>query len=185
MTYWYKMKKRCFISLNLPENAVEEIVQIQKQLEKENLFVGKFTEPENLHLTLKFLGEIDREKIEEVKKKLEKIKFKSFEAELKNCGFFDNQKYGVVWVHLANCEKLQKEIDDALIGLFEPEKRFMGHITIARVKKVHDKNKLITFLNKIKTKNIKFNVGGFYLMESKLSKKGPIYSIIEKYNLIN
>jgi len=177
--------KRCFISINLPQEVVEEIVKIQKQLEKQNLFTGKFTEPENLHLTLKFLGEIDEEKIGEIKKKLSKIKLNSFEAELKNCGFFDNYKNGVVWIHMANCKRIQKQADNALSDCFKSEYRFMSHITIARIKKVKNKKKLIGFLKELKIKEIKFKVDKFYLMESKLSKKGPVYTIIEKYDLIN
>jgi len=185
------MTNRCFISINLPEKVILEIVKIQKQLEKENLFVGKFTEPENLHLTLKFLGEVDEDKIEDIKERLGKIKSKSFETELGECGFFDNRKSKrfpkkfIIWIHLTNCENLQKEVDKALSGLFEKEKRFMSHLTITRVKKIKDKIKLIEFLNKIKTRGIKFNVDKFYLMESKLSKKGSEYSVIEEFILEN
>jgi len=181
------MKKRCFISINLPENVRREIVKIQKQLEKENLFVGKFIEPENLHLTLKFLGEIDEDKIEKIRRILrEEIRFDLFfEAELKHVGFFDNQKYGVVWIHLSNCENLQEQVDNSLIELFEPEKRFMSHVTIARIKKIKNKKKLIEFLKEIKTKNLKFNIDKFYLMESRLSHDGPEYEVIEEFFLMN
>jgi len=67
--------KRCFIAINFDEEIKNKIVEIQKQLPE---FLGKKTEIENLHLTLKFLGEIDDDKIKIVQEKLREIKFKKF-----------------------------------------------------------------------------------------------------------
>ena len=209
--------KRVFISLKFPENIIEEIKKIQEKIEKENLFFGKFTEPKNLHLTLKFLGEIGDEKIEEVKERLRTFSLSpparpkdsfakslysqprsvinksnySFakslahppEIELNSIGIFSENFIRILWIHLSNCEKLQKGVDESLTGLFEPEKRFMSHVTIARIKKVKDKKKLIEFLKEIKTKNLKFNADKFYLMKSRLSHDGPEYEVIEKFIL--
>ena len=61
---------RCFISIDLPEIIRREIQKIQEQLPD---FKGKLTEQENLHLTLKFLGEISDDEIEEIRKKLREI----------------------------------------------------------------------------------------------------------------
>ncbi len=65
----------CFISINIPEEISKEISKIQNELPN---FMGKKTELENLHLTLKFLGEIDEKKVEEVRKKLNEVKFRKF-----------------------------------------------------------------------------------------------------------
>ena len=73
-----KKLERCFIAIDLPREAINSIKDIQKLLKKQSLFNGKFTETENLHLTLKFLGEIDEEKIGGIKKKLREIKFDEF-----------------------------------------------------------------------------------------------------------
>ena len=59
---------RCFIDIDLPIVAVKEIQRIQKKLEPN--FVGRLTSSENLHLTLKFLGEIESRIINDVKKKI-------------------------------------------------------------------------------------------------------------------
>jgi len=58
---------RAFISLELPEEIKKEIVKIQNKLPE---FIGKKTEKQNLHLTLKFLGEVGEEELEKIKKKL-------------------------------------------------------------------------------------------------------------------
>lgn len=171
---------RCFISIEIPENIKEKIIGIQEQLPE---FKGKLTEFENLHLTLKFLGEVNSEKIEEVRKRLREIKFKEFYTQLDKIGFFDNEDRGVIWLHATNCDDLQKEIDYKLEGLFEKEKRFMSHLTIARVKSVRDKKKFLENLKKIKTPKMKFIINSFNLKKSILMEKGPIYEDIEVYKL--
>ena len=176
--------KRCFVSIRFPEEVIDYIGQLQEQIKRENLFEGKFTEPENLHLTLKFLGEIDEGKIEKVRERLSQVNFNKFDTRLEYTGFFDNRKYGVVWIHLLGCEGLQKKIDTALEGLFDKERRFMSHLTIARVKRIEDKKKLINYLENLKIEKIEFPIDGFYLQESKLSSQGPSYSVLEEYKLI-
>ena len=78
---------------------------------------------------------------------------------------------------------MQKQVDEALDGLFDKEFRFMGHITIARVKKVNNKDKFFEFLKKIKAKEVEFNVTSFKLMKSELFPKGPEYKVIEEFFL--
>ncbi len=171
---------RCFVSINIPKEVAKEIGGIQSELPD---FYGKKTGLEDLHLTLKFLGELSEDKVEKVKNKLKEINFKDFETEIKYLGFFDNQKYGVIWLHLSDCDELQKQIDNVLKDLFEPEKRFMSHLTIARVKQIKDKKKFLEELKKIEISKIKFKVENFYLMKSKLTSEGPRYEILKEYVL--
>ncbi len=172
---------RTFISIDIPEEFYEEIRKIQDLLPE---FRGKKTEPENLHLTLKFLGEINDEKVEEVRKKLREIKFEKFETEIDSIGVFSEKFVRVVWLHLSNCDDLQKKIDEVLKGLFDKEKRFMSHLTIARIKYVEDKKKFIKQLKKIEIPKINFIIDDFRLKESVLTSEGPAYKTLEKYKLI-
>ncbi|HEB47240.1 MAG TPA: RNA 2',3'-cyclic phosphodiesterase [Candidatus Pacearchaeota archaeon] len=173
-------KIRTFVSIDLPENIQKEIKQIQNSLPS---FEGKKTEPENLHLTLKFLGEIDKKKVGEIKEKLREIKFKEFETKIAYIGFFYNKKYGVVWIHLPNCEKIQEEVDEKLSSLFEKERRFMSHLTIARVKKIKNKEEFLKKLREIKFQKIRFGVKSFNLKKSTLMQEGPVYETLEEYGL--
>ena len=109
------MSIRAFISVDIPDKIKKYIIKIQNSLPE---FTGKKTEQENLHLTLKFLGEIDEKMLKKVKDRLNKIKFNKFESILGETGFFDNQKYGVIWIFLSNCNELQKQIDNVLEGSF-------------------------------------------------------------------
>ncbi len=172
--------KRCFISIDIPENIKKEIISIQKSIPK---FYGKLIEAENLHLTLKFLGEIDEEKIELVKERLNEIKFDNFEVAVDSLGVFSEKFIRIIWLHLSNCEELQRAIDEELGDLFPKEKRFMSHLTIARVKKVGDREFFLEELKKIEIPQMKFNVDSFNLKESILYPEGPIYLTIEKYKL--
>ncbi len=171
---------RTFISVNIPEEIRKEIKKVQDFLPE---FFGKKTELENLHLTLKFLGEIKEHKIEEVKEKLREIKIEKFATEIDEIGVFSEKFIRIVWLHMKDCENLQKQIDGALKDLFEPEKRFMSHLTIARIKGIKDKEGFLQDLKKIKVEKIKFKVDNFYLMKSELTAEGPRYSVLEEYNL--
>lgn len=173
-------KTRCFISVDLPENLKQEVVKIQNMLPE---FIGKKTESENIHLTLKFLGEVDDSKLDEVKKKLSEIKFQKFGAEIDSLGVFNIEFIRIIWLHLTNCNKLQEEIDDRLKNLFKKEGRFMGHVTIARVKNIKNKKEFLEKLGKIKIRKIKFIVENFKLKKSTLTKTKPIYEDLEAYNL--
>jgi 2'-5' RNA ligase len=168
---------RAFIAIDIPEDIKKEIIKLQDRLPE---FTGKKTEPENLHLTLKFLDWIDGGKLEEIKNQLKKIKFDKFRVEIDAIGLFD---YRIIWVNMKNCEELQKEIDKALSGLFEQEEKFMGHLTIARMKRVEDKLKFNSELSKIKFKSMNFFAADFKLKESRLKKSRPIYRDLEAYGL--
>lgn len=174
---------RCFIALELPREAINSIKELQKLIEKQNIFTGKFTEPENLHLTLKFLGEIFEEQIEEVKKRLNEIKFKEFEAGLGEIGIFSKKFIKIIWIKLdgKGVFELQRLIDEKLKDLFKSEERFMSHITIARVKNVPDRKRFLEYIKNIKPKKIKFPVDKFFLKKSELKPEGPVYEDLGTY----
>ena len=171
---------RCFIALDLPKQVIEEIKKIQNALPE---FTGKKIESKNLHLTLKFLGEISEEKTEQIRENLKKIKFQKFETKIDSIGVFSEKIIRIIWLHLTNCDALQKEIDGSLKDIFQPEQRFMSHLTIARVKNVENKKEFLEKLKKIKIPKINFMVENFKLKSSTLKPEGPVYEDIEIYNL--
>lgn len=98
----------------------------------ENFSGGNFSAKENLHLTLVFIGETERE--DEIRLALSKIEFPAFEFKISGTGFFEK---GIFWAGTEENEKLrnlQKEVFEKLKNLgFEPEEReFVPHITLAR-----------------------------------------------------
>lgn len=164
---------RVFIAIDLPEEVKKKIQDIQEKLPE---FSGKLTELENLHLTLKFLGEVDEGVVEQVKKELSEIKFKKFEAEIDLLGFFTPAFVKIIWLHVSNCEEIQHEIEEKIKKMFKPEARFMSHLTIARVKNVKDKRIFASELKSVDFEKIKFKVSDFKLKSSELTPEGPVYS---------
>jgi len=179
---------RVFIGITFPDEVIKEIARAQEMMSKEK-FTGKLTELANLHLTLKFLGEIDEEKVKQVIQKLKEIKFNEFEASLGIMGVFaSNKNPRIVWVKINSKAlwELQEKVDSAMVDIgFEKEERFMGHATLSRIKYVKDKQKFIENMINIKIKPLKFKVSEFKLMKSELSQTGPAYSVIEKFTLAN
>ena len=85
---------------------------------------------------------------------------------------------------MTDCNELQKNVDNVLNRLFEKERRFMSHLTIARIKYVKNKAEFFKELEKIKIQPIlKFTVKNFKLKKSTLSRKGPVYEDLETYLL--
>jgi len=174
---------RAFIAIEFSDEVVKEIARVREEVEKIK-FKGKLTELENLHLTLKFLGEIDDLMLEKVKERLKGIKFKEMELKLGEIGSFSIRgNPRIVWIKVEgeSVWELQKKIDDALKDLFKPEERFMSHLTIARVKYVDDKKSFNERVKKIGVREIKFKVKGFKLKKSELRMLGPVYTDIESY----
>lgn len=178
---------RCFVAIMVSDEVVKEVARVQELLGKWK-FTGKMTELENLHLTLKFLGEIDGEKIEDVKKKLMEIKVDGFEVKLSGIGIFSYQgNPRIVWVKIGEkgIFELQKKIDEKMKELgFTREERFMSHMTIARVKYVKDVLGFKKHLESINPRKISFEVKEFVLKESNLERTGPVYRDIERYVLL-
>ncbi len=170
---------RAFIAIDLPEEIKQKLREYQKQLRG-----GRFSLTKDFHLTLKFLGDIDFEKSEEIKKRLQAVKFSPFSANISSIGYFPNiSNIRVIWVGIEpdiEAKMLQKEVDDSLNGLFEIEKDYKSHITLARVKFINNKNELKDSISNIKTEKMKFKVENFKLKKSTLTREGPVYEDLEK-----
>lgn len=171
---------RLFIAFDVSKEAKDELIGAQKKLKYAKLNLVR-----EFHLTLKFLGEVDEENVEEIKQKLKKVKFNSFEAELGSTGTFPSEDYiKVVWVGLEpkkSINELQQSIENALESMFPKDTRFHPHITLARVKFVEDKEQFKGNLKGIETKKIGFSVDSFKLIKSELRPGGPVYEVLEEF----
>jgi len=147
---------------------------------------AKLSLTKSFHLTLKFLGEVQPNKADEIISILKGIKFEHFTAYLDSAGIFpDENNIRVVWVGLRPEDKifeLQKKIDDALKPLFKKEKGFKPHITLARVKYIDDNKYFLEEIGKIKVENKKIEVKNFKLMKSNLTAERPVYEDLAVFN---
>jgi 2'-5' RNA ligase len=178
-----KKQTRAFIAIEFSDEVIKEVARIQELVSKVK-FTGKLTELENLHLTLKFLGGINEEKLEMAKKALGKIEFGAMKLKLGKIGTFSVRgRPSIVWIKVEGkaIYDLQKAIDEVLALDFKPEERFMGHLTIARIKYVKDKKGFLEHIENIRAKPIEFECKEFKLKKSELKPLGPVYSDIEVY----
>ena len=152
-----------------------------------NDYKVKWENPDKFHLTLRFLGDINEDKIDELIFVLDRLKF-DFEL-LKftsgGVGFFPNEKYpNVVFVDLAekgnNSDKLVEFIDRIILNFgVKPEKRFIPHITLGRFSR--DKRAKIDKPINVKTEPFEITFDSFHLMKSNLGPKGSVYESLHEF----
>ncbi len=179
-------RARTFISIKIPEEAVKEIARVQSLLSRWK-FTGKIIELENLHLTLKFLGEIRGEVIDKVIEKLRMLEFKEFEVKLGEIGIFRyRNRPRIVWVKISGTGifELQRKIDGKIKEFFLLEDRFMSHLTISRVKYVKDNLGFINYIKNIKVREIKWVVRDFFINKSELTRMGPKYTNLFRFSAV-
>ena len=167
------MTQRLFVGLELPDSVKEDISTVQQTLQSKYLFSGSYTKKENLHQTLKFLGECDEKWLEPIKEQLDTISFVPFTIHLGKAGNFTEEEHiRVIWIELRGADELQKTVDNTLSGLFAKETRFMGHITLARPKRIFDEEKLKKEITLLKVPALEMKVTSISLIESKRGADG-------------
>jgi len=171
---------RCFVALDLPEAFGEEAVRAQERLRRQDLFQGKFTAPQNIHLTLKFLGEITHDQADGVRDALRDLKENTRKVRLEGAGMFAPR---IIWLKLAGANTLQKRVDASLSNWFASEPRFMGHITIARVKTARNPRGLADTVRELEVAPISGQAISFSLRRSILNPEGPKYEMLEQFDL--
>ncbi|MBI4452847.1 RNA 2',3'-cyclic phosphodiesterase [Candidatus Woesearchaeota archaeon] len=172
---------RLFIAIDFNE-LKSYFIELQKLLPNN----ARLSLVRSFHLTLKFLGEVQPNKADEIIRILNGIEFEKFGAFTDSIGIFPTENYiRVVWVGLKPEEKileLQQKVDESLKNMFKKEKDFQPHITLARVKRPEDKKSFVKEINKINVENKKIEIKDFRLVKSTLSPKGPVYEDLEVFN---
>jgi|UniRef100_A0A7J3SKG2 2'-5' RNA ligase len=176
--------KRVFIAIEVkrPE-TVARIIEMENSLESLGVPL-KVVEPENLHITLAFIGEIEDDHVETVKSAIGEISGKPIMAEFVGVGAFPTvSSPRVIWAGVKKgseeISQLQRKVELLLKTYrihFEKERNFIPHLTLARVKGKKDLEKLRAFIEK----NAEAYFGEEFfeevkLKESILTPKGPIY----------
>lgn len=173
---------RLFIAVDIPAEIKGKISSFAKEIQKKSIINANFVSPKNLHLTLKFLGEVeDADKIKELCKE---VKAKKFKISLKGvCAFPSHQYIKVLWVGVESGAEELRELNKKLEEKLGKDKReFSCHLTIARVKAVKDNSALKEFLT---NKDFgEFEAKEFRLIKSVLTSSGPVYEEIERFRLL-
>ncbi len=186
---------RTFIAIELPKEIKDALARLQEKLKSTGADV-KWVEPDNIHLTLKFLGEIDEQKLDKIALILENIaKDKSsFHICISSIGAFPrNSSPRVIWVGIDKGDKETKEIAKQLeekiqkIGIPKEDRSFSSHITIGRTRSALNLQKLVqelkTLENDLGIKGMEFDATKITLFKSTLTPKGPIYEVLKEADL--
>ncbi len=179
---------RSFIAVDLEDVTVRErIVAAQDGLARTGAQL-KIVEPEIMHLTLRFLGEVPNPTVDRVKEAMDSVRFESFEAKFTGLGVFPNpRRINVVWVGIKEGHEKLNDIFQQLepklrqIGLPPDSKGFSPHMTIARVKSAMNRDALAEFVEKMRGEEFgTMPVRIVRLKKSTLTPRGPIYSTIHE-----
>lgn len=180
---------RGFIAIDI--TATPQILTFENEIIKTDADV-KLVEPENIHITLKFLGDTDEKYIEPIEQSMkEAVKtIKPFPITLRGTGVFPNQNYvKVLWVGIIDngqIEPIAHAIDLSLAPLgFKKETRgFSPHLTIGRVKTARNKEKLLNIIQQYHEEAFTVQeVKSIVLKKSELTPKGPIYTSLKEVHL--
>ncbi len=186
----HKSTIRCFIAINLPRELKEHIHASIKDIKAIGHGI-KWVDKENLHITVKFLGDVNTANIERISNTLADVagKTAAFELRIDHFGVFPSErKPRVLWVGCENEEpyiRLAGSVDEALSRLgFEMEKKKpTAHVTIARCKFPKEATDVVQRLSSKSFQPINLFVDSVQLMRSTLTPKGAIYEIISSYKL--
>jgi len=175
---------RLFVAIDLPGHVKEQVTRLCCGLPG-----ARWVRPEQLHLTLRFIGEVDGGMFQDIREGLGDVVLDAFTLQLDGVGFFPPRgRPSVVWVGLRQSSgllHLRRRIESRLVALgLEPEARkFAPHITIARLKNTPPA-KVGRFLeNHNLFCSVPFSVDEFFLYSSRLGRNGAIHRIEVGYPL--
>src|SRR6266704_2444474 len=177
---------RSFVSIDLEdEQILSKVGSIMSSL---SALGGdlKPVERENIHLTLKFLGNVSPTKLAEVRSALAEVEFQPFALEIKGAGAFPSLKrMNVIWVGVgegwSQVELIFEQTEKLLhqLGFSREVRAFSPHITVARVKSGRKRDEIAAFLGHLIDESFgTFNVQSVRLKQSILSPSGPKYSTL-------
>jgi 2'-5' RNA ligase len=177
---------RSFLAFDLKEKTVlRKILNVQNILVETGANIG-LVKPENIHITVRFLGNISPRRVQDILCEMKKIDFAPFEVEVKGLGVFPNlRRARVIWAGIGrganNLREIFNQLEPRLRRLsFKPDFRgFRPHLTIARVKTGHNRNELLERLKQLEDSEFGLvKAECLELKKSVLTPHGPIYSIL-------
>jgi 2'-5' RNA ligase len=173
---------RLFVAIRPPRPIIDQLLG-----QMGGISGARWQTEDQLHLTLRFIGEVGPHQAEDIHAALGAVRQPPFEIALNGLGSFERRgQPEVVWAGVSPHEPLKalhKKVDQAIVraGL-EPERRaYSPHITLARLKR--GAGPVAGFLQQPPARSAPFTVDSFALYESRLTPDGAVYTAVERYPL--
>jgi len=183
---------RSFLAIVIPAAVLKEINRVQGELKSSRVDV-RWVDPEKIHLTLKFFGNIEESRIEPIADSIKDSVQTTppFSLQVSGVGAFPHFKNPrVVWVGLvdktASLIPFQKELEARLdqIGFPREDRSFQPHLTLGRAKSSRGKDELVGKMERYREEKFgEFQVEGLTLFKSELTPSGPIYTRLKELRL--
>jgi RNA 2',3'-cyclic 3'-phosphodiesterase len=181
---------RAFLAFEVSPEVRESIMKVEEELKQTRADI-KLVERENLHFTVKFLGEIPESMVEEVDRRLRTLALQRMEVGVLGLGAFpDTRRPRVVWAgvspkDLASISSSGQRVIDVLEGVGEIDARgFHPHITVARVRSPRNLESLASVIRERSAKEFgRSTISALKLKSSDLTSSGPIYRDVKEYTL--
>ena len=186
---------RVFIAIDIDEQIRRALGDLQNELRSKvdvKKSDVKWVNPDNMHLTLKFLGEIKDQEAVDVCNITKEVasRHKSFELDVETVGHFGGRSARVLWIGTGqnsdNLLQLQSDLEEQLASAGWPKetRKFSGHLTLCRVRNSKAGVKLAQMTGGYKG----FKLGtiladSISVYQSQLTPKGPVYTVLGNYGL--
>lgn len=178
------MRHRLFAAIRPPASVIDALLDLE-----EPIAGARWQEAEQLHLTLRFFGEIEAHAAEDLAAALEGVRAAPFALALSGVGHFESRgRAHTLWAGLAPSEPLaalQRQVEQAArrAGLPPEARRFAPHITLARLPRAGG-GPVLPFLQRhAELASAPWRVEAFDLMESRLTPEGAEYETVRRYRL--
>jgi len=179
---------RSFIAFDLNnESLLKKFEETQRRLIETGADLN-LVEPKNIHITMRFLGDISPNMVDSIHEAMKKVSFSAFDCEIRGLGAFPTLRYArVVWAGIRKGADELKNIFEQLepnlhqLGFKPDPKGFSPHLTLARVKTGRNKAELANCVQELADYHFGFvRAECLRLKKSVLTPKGPIYSTLRE-----
>jgi len=178
---------RTFIAIDVPDEVKKMISRAQENLRRIGSDRISWTRSQSIHLTLKFLGDVNEEEISDIANRVETavLDFSSFDIQTTHPGGFPRiQKARVLYLGINGGDeliKIQNAVDKSLsrLGFDREKKGFNPHLTVGRVKSLSPNSELPMRFGSMDFGSVSWTASEINVMASELKPTGAVYTVLD------